>query len=269
LKNRLKIVRMHNVEWDYYNSLGKAEKNYFVKFYLYSESIKLKKYEEMLKDADIVLGISQKDTEYFSEKFDKVHYLPAFHPHDEVKSHIGKSDYCLYHGNLKVQENNQAALFLVKKVFEELTVPFKIAGTLPSDMLKKEMKKTARFELLESPYDVHMQQLIENAHINILPTFQPTGIKLKLLNALHNGRWVVVNTQMIENTGMEDLCILADSSDEMKATVNELMQKDFPETEIEKRKKILQQYFSNETNAQKLITLVYAVPQKAVPVAHE
>jgi hypothetical protein len=265
LKHRLKIVRMHNIEWDYYNSLGKAEKNFFVKFYLYSESNKLKKFEEILKDADIVLGISLKDTEYFAGRFENVHYLPAFHPHDEVKSKVGRGDYCLYHGNLKVQENNQAALFLVKKVFEDLNIPFKIAGTSPSDMLKKEMKKAGHFELITSPYDEMMQQYIESAHINILPTFQPTGIKLKLLNALHNGRWVVVNRQMVENTGLENLCIIADSADQMKSVIKELMQHDFPQIEIERRKNLLYEKFSNAANAHKLITLVYGVPQKAAP----
>jgi len=267
LKNRLKIVRMHNVEWDYYNSLGKAEKNFFVKFYLYSESSKLKKYEDILKDADLVLGISQKDTDYFAERFKNVHYLPAFHPNEKMKSLIGSGEYCLYHGNLKVQENNQAAIFLTKKVFDELQVKFKIAGTSPSDLVKKEMKKQERYELIESPYDNQMQQLIENAHINILPTFQPTGIKLKLLNALFNGRWVLVNPDMVKNTGLEELCIIAEGADEMKTKVNELMGQEFTQNEIEKREKILMQNFSNETNARQLIKLVYGVPQKAAPAA--
>src|SRR6478672_4420883 len=41
LKHKLKAVRMHNIEWDYYKSLGKAEVNFFRKFYFFSESRKL------------------------------------------------------------------------------------------------------------------------------------------------------------------------------------------------------------------------------------
>jgi glycosyltransferase involved in cell wall biosynthesis len=215
----------------------------------------------------MVLGISKKDTEYLNERFKNVHYLPAFHPNEKVKSLTGSGDYCLYHGNLKVQENNQAAIFLIKKVFDELQVNFKIAGTSPSDLVKKEMKKQERYELIEGPYDEQMQQLIENAHINVLPTFQPTGIKLKLLNALFNGRWVLVNPDMVKNTGLEGLCIVAESADEMKAKVAAIMQQEFTQAEIDIREKILNRYFSNETNAAQLVKLVYGVPQKAAPAA--
>ena len=37
LKHKLKVVRMHNIEWDYYKSLGKVERNFFRKFYFFSE----------------------------------------------------------------------------------------------------------------------------------------------------------------------------------------------------------------------------------------
>ncbi len=257
LKNRLKIVRMHNVEWDYYNSLGKAEKNFFIKFYLYSESSKLKKYEEILKGANLIIGISLKDTAYFDERFQNVHYVPAFHPHEVIKSKTGTGDYALYHGNLKVQENNQAAVYLIKKIFDELPYKLTIAGTSPSDMLKKEMKKQERYTLVDSPYDAQMQELIENAQINVLPTFQPTGIKLKLINALYNGRWVIANPFMVQNTGLEELCIVANTADEMIHAVLEYMNKPFPEEIIELRKRVLHEKFSNNANALQLIKLIY------------
>jgi len=257
LKSRLKVVRMHNIEWDYYNSLGKAEKNFFIKFYLYSESSKLKKYEDILKDANLILGISLKDTAYLDERFQNVHYVPAFHPHEHVKSKTGISDYALYHGNLKVQENNQAAIYLIKKIFDTLPNKLTIAGTAPSDMLKKEMKKQERYQLIESPYDAQMQELIENAQINILPTFQPTGIKLKLINALYNGRWVIANPFMVQNTGLEELCIVANTADEMIQAVLEYMNKPFPQEIIEQRKKVLHERFSNHANAQQLIRLIF------------
>jgi hypothetical protein len=257
LKNRLKIVRMHNVEWDYYNSLGKVEKNFFIKFYLFSESSKLKKYEDILKDANLILGISLKDTAYFDEKFSNVHYVPAFHPNETVKSITGLGDYALYHGNLKVQENNQAAIYLIKKIFDELPYKLTISGSTPSDMLKKEMKKSDKYHLVESPYDEQMQSLIENAQINVLPTFQPTGIKLKLINALYNGRWVIANPFMVQNTGLEDLCIVAGTADEMIEAIITNMNKPFTQEIIEKRKKVLQERFSNEANALQLIKLIY------------
>jgi hypothetical protein len=49
IKHKLKAVRMHNVEWDYYKKLGNAERNYLFKFYYNVESLRLKKFEEQLQ----------------------------------------------------------------------------------------------------------------------------------------------------------------------------------------------------------------------------
>ena len=258
IKNRLKIVRMHNIEWDYYNSLGKAERNFFRKFYFFSESKKLRQYEDVLKDADIILGISPNDTEYLAERFSNVHYLPAFHSNTVVSCKNGFGGYALYHGNLSVQENNQAALYLTRKIFEDLDYPLKLAGSKPLNTLIGDVHKNDRYELIANPDDHKMMDLISNAHINVLPTFQATGIKLKIINALFNGRYCVVNKEMVLETGLEELCHVTQSAEEMKAIIRELSEKEFSEAEIEHRKKVLTQKFSNNANAQQLIELIYS-----------
>lgn len=258
LKDRLKAVRVHNIEWDYYGSLGKAERNFFRKFYLYSESKKLRQYEGVLDHADLILAISPSDKSYLEERYKNVQYTPAFHPFSEVKSNTGRGSYAIYHGNLKVPENNQAAFYLTRKIFNDIDCSLIIAGKEPLSTLIKETETNKKFKLIPNPYDNKMQGLIKDAHINAIPTFQPTGIKLKLLNALFNGRFCVVNTQMVENTGLEELCIVADSADLMKQEIKELLDRDFEATEIEKREKILLKQFSNEVNAGRLIELLYA-----------
>lgn len=257
IRNRFKIVRMHNIEWDYYNSLGKAERNFFRKFYFYAESKKLKEYEEVLKDADLILGISPNDADYLGERFPNVAYLPAFHPHTKVLSQTGHGGYALYHGNLSVQENNQAAIYLTRKIFDDIDLPLIIAGRKPSSMLQQEVKQRTSFELIADPEDEQMSDLIANAHINILPTFQATGIKLKLINALFNGRYCVVNKAMVEKTGLQDLCYVSDSADEMKEMVRSLFDKEFTQTELEQRREKLETGFSNTANAKHLISLVW------------
>lgn len=262
LKNRFKIVRMHNIEWDYYNSLGKAERNFFRKFYLYSESKKLKEFEDILRYANLILAISPNDTEYLQKRFSNVNYTPAFHPFSSVQSKTGKGGFAIYHGNLSVPENNQAAFYLIHKVFDDIALPLKIAGKEPLASLRKEAeKKEARFELIPNPYDEKMQEMIREAQVNILPTFQPTGIKLKLLNALFNGRFCVVNSQMVRNTGLEQLCIIADSAEEMKDAILQLADKPFTAEMIQKRHALLLEKFSNAENARQLITQVFNTPQ--------
>ena len=156
-------------------------------------------------------------------------------------------------------ENNQAALFLVSKVFHDSKFKLIIAGSDPSPMLVDAVKENRNVELRINPGEVEMMRLIRHAHINILPTFQNTGTKLKLLNALFNGRFVLANSAMVENTGLEQLCVVKESAEEMNVALEELMQKTFEPEEIEKRKLILGDIYSNKKNAEKLLPLLYAV----------
>ena len=259
LKDRVKAVRMHNVEWDYYRHLSKSESGMWRRFYFYTESIKLKNFEKILKTADHLLPISRNDYDYLNKNYQNVTYLPAFHPNEEVISLAGKGDYILYHGNLSVVENNQSALFLASKVFHDSDLKLIIAGSDPSAMLIEAVKNNHNIELRINPGEVEMMRLIRHAHINILPTFQNTGTKLKLLNALFNGRFVLANAAMVENTGLEELCMIRETAEEMNAALHELNHQTFEPEEIEKRKKVLGEHYSNIHNAEKMLPLLYAV----------
>lgn len=257
LRERMKAVRMHNVEWDYYRQLGKAERNFFLKFYYYTESIKLRRFEEVLQYADHILAISPKDELEYRERFEQTKYLPAFHPNDHVSILPGKSDYALYHGSLGIVENHQAAVYLISKVSKGTDIHLKIAGRNPLNSLKKLAAKSQHVELIENPNDLELDKLIRGAQVNILPTFQPTGIKLKLLNALFRGRFCLVNENMVKETGLEDLCVVGNSADEMQKTLFSLMEKDFTEEAVYERKALLNEHFSNKSSARKLITWLF------------
>ncbi|MEO6166621.1 MAG: glycosyltransferase, partial [Chitinophagales bacterium] len=211
--------------------------------------------------ADHLLPISKNDFEYLHKKFDNVTELPAFHPNEEVISLSGKGEYILYHGNLAVVENNQAALFLVSKIFQDLDLKLIIAGSDPSAMLVDAVKKNRNVELRINPGEVEMMRLIRNAHINLLPTFQNTGTKLKLLNALFNGRFAVVNSPMIENTDLEELCTVRDKSDEIKQVLKELMEVEFGAADVVRRKEVLLKLYSNAANVERLMTVLFSESQ--------
>ena len=257
LKDKKKAVRMHNVEWEYYEQLSKSENNPIEKLYLQRESKRLKDYENKLQNADLILAISPKDEVYLKQHYGRVEYIPAFHGNEEITATPGRGDYCLYHGNLSVPENEQAALYLINEIFNNLNISLKIAGQNPSKSLQKEALRYSNIEIIANPDENEMNKLAANAHIHVLPTFQDTGIKLKLINALFTGRYCLVNPQMVEQTGLEELCIIADSPEEMRARVQELMEQDFSESELAKRRKLLNSIFSNQTNAQKLKELIF------------
>lgn len=257
LRKKIKIVRTHNIEHDYYRSLGNVESNVFKRYYFYNEASKLESYEDNLIYSDHVAAISKNDVSYFREKYKNAFYLPAFHSNEQVRIKSGKGHFAFYHGNLSVGENNEAALYLVKNIFSDLNLPLIIAGYKPSAELEEAVTEKNNVTLISDPSSKQIAQLIGDAHVNVLPTFQPTGIKLKLLSSLFNGRFCVVNNMMVENTGLESLCNITYSDGEMKEILKKIFRKDFGERDLDLRKEVLEREFSNETNIEKLLVKLY------------
>jgi hypothetical protein len=249
LKDRIRIVRSHNLEHDYYNGLAKLESNPLKRIYLNHEAARLVEFEKVLKNADRVLGISPSDTRYFNSKGYKTHFIPAFHPNFDLKCQEGKGEYILYHGNLSVKENEHAALYLVNNVFNLTSVPVIIAGNNPSRRLISAIRKHSHVKLAANPNVDEMLRLIEGAQINILITEHGTGLKLKLLNALFRGRHCIVNSLMVQNTGLESLCHVKDSPMELAEKLFSLWSIPFTQEDMEDRRLILKTGFDNIKNA--------------------
>jgi hypothetical protein len=256
LKHRYKIVRNHNIEHHYYKNLEAAETNYFKRLFFRLEAQRLEKYEKVLKHANVVLGISQSDTKYLIAKGYNAEWVSAFHENNEVKIKPGKGEYILYHGNLEVAENNLAALFLVQKVFSLINLPVIIAGNSPSNELKREVAELKHVKLISNVDTKEITELIENAHLNILITFQSTGIKLKLINALFRGRHIVVNSEMVINSGLESLCQIGNNPSELAKEIFSKWGQEFEEEDIEERKLIMEKDFSNKHNSETLLGLI-------------
>ena len=256
LKTHLKLVRTHNIEHEYYQNLRKVEVNIFRKLFFCIEACKLRNYEKIVRNADQILAISPNDNLYFDRKFGNSHFAPAFHPFNEIKSKEGKGDYILFHGNLSVAENRQAVNFILKQVIPKIQKKVVIAGKNPSNELVRKIESLPNVELVSNPESDQMDELIRNAHICLLPTFQDTGLKLKLLASLFSGRFCIANSPMIHKTGLEHLCRLANTPEEMIKAINELFDQEFTSEEIEKRRIILEDDFSNKRNALKIIQII-------------
>jgi len=253
LKDRFKIVRMHNIEHVYYKNLAKIEKNPFKKYFFAVEAERLKVFEKNLAVADRIAAISPEDTKLLSLKYDNVFYLPVFHANNEVNPKPGIGKFALYHANLGVGENNEAALYLVNEVFDDIDYPLVLAGNNASRELKKAVEGKSNIELRDKVSTTEIDELISGAQMNILPTFQSTGMKLKLINVLFKGRYCIVNDKMIYNTGLEGLCIRANTANKMKLAVNKYKSLSFTPEDTEKRKETLYSQFNNAGNAGILI----------------
>lgn len=259
-KNRKKIYRHSNIEHDYYAELSKSERSFLKKIYLKIEAFKLKSFESILKFSDLIFAVNQKDREYFEVKFPSVKsvYLPSFHPNNEVKIENGISDFVLFHGNLCVSENYEAAIWLIKNVFSKLSYQCVIAGLNPPKFLIEMVENYKNIKIIQNPTDTELTTLIENAQVHTLYTAQPTGLKLKLLNVLFRGRFVLCNSNMIAGTGLNEneSLIIVDDADSYVKELTDLMDKKFTSNHCLMRKEIIKN-FSNEVNAKKLIQAVF------------
>ncbi len=256
LKHRLKIVRTHNIEHDYYEALARVESNWIKSLYFKREARKLKVFESVLKHAQHIIAISPADTKQLQTRYKNVKHVMAFHAYSTVTAQEGKGDYCLYHGNLAVGENNEAALFLIREVFASGKHRLIIAGNNPCPTLKNAVAEHKNIELRSDISTAEIDNLIANAQINVLPTFQATGIKLKLLAALFQGRHCLVNDHMIANTGLESVCEHANTGTEWRSAVDRLMNEPFATEQLQLRQTILGSSFSNLANAQKIKALL-------------
>lgn len=266
LANRMKIYRESNIEHQYYFNLFRVDKNIFNKFYFFVASVKLMLFQTILKHADLMLVVSRDDTEYLRKHFPEndVEYVPSFHANDAVECTTGSGQYALYNGNIEVPENAHAVNYLIKEVFNDLEVPLVVAGMNPPEHILRLAEQHENVRIVANPDDERMFDLIRNAHINILVTFQATGLKLKLLNTLYMGKFCLVNEKMLNGTGLDELCVIANTSKEFKNKLKSLFKKDFTEPEIRLREKVLTVRYSNDRNADRLISLVFGGPEIAL-----
>lgn len=256
LAKKKKIVRTHNIEHDYYRALERVEKKWSRRLYFGREARKLEKFEHLLEHAQHVLAISPADAHDLSTRYKNVEHVMAFHANDSVKCKEGVGEFAFYHGNLEVGENNQAALFLVNEVFRSLNYSLIIAGNSPSSELRAAASSAKNVSIKSNISTVEIYRLIETAHINVLPTFQATGIKLKLLEALFKGRHCLVNAPMVANTGLGKLCVIREDASSMRSEIQNLANISFSSAQIEQRKEVLGERFSNKMNAEKVLRLL-------------
>lgn len=259
-KHRKKIYRHSNIEHEYYLELSRTEKKFIKRIYLKIEAFKLKGFEKILNQADLILAVNSKDTDYFRKKFPKVKsvYLPSFHPNIDVSVKEGRGDYILFHGNLGISENYEAACWLLDNVFSKINYPSVIAGLNPPAFLEEKISKVKGVKLRNSPNEEEMTQLIRNAQVHVLYTAQPTGLKLKLLNVLFKGRFVVCNSHMVSGTELSSnkTFLIKDSEEAFIRAIRDCYVKDFSTDSVKEREDSVA-HFKNQLNVRKLISEIF------------
>jgi len=253
------LIRLHNVESVYYRQMARNAVSLFRKLYYLRESAILRKYERKISPQWPLLAVSSADAEMARSSYQSktIEVVPVFLPYKEVQSPQGTGCYCLYHGNLSVDENEKAVLWLLEKVFNDLPIPFLVAGKNPGPRLQRAVSKLRNCCMVSDPSEQELKDIIAKAQLHILPSFNRTGVKLKLLNALFNGRHCVVNPEGVEGTGLNDLCRLAETADDFKESIEDLYDRPFTYLDLQCRKEKLLSKYDNHRSAEMLIAQIW------------
>ena len=214
--------------------------------------------QQKLKGKAGFITVSNEDRLIFEKEYgyNNIQYLPVFLPWQQTSGVTGIGNYCLYHGNLSVNENANAAMWLLKKVFDDLEIPFVVAGKNPPQWLIDAAHEKSHTCIVENPSEYEMEDLIKKAQVNILPSLNATGIKLKLLHALFTGRHCIVNKNGWMGLSNESNEFFPETAAEFKKIIGLKYQEAFNVENKEQRKKLLEVY-DNKKNAAILISWLY------------
>ena len=254
------FVRLHNIESDYYSVLAKSEPKFFKRLYYNTESGLLKKYEAQMKHSDAqFMTIALNDFLYFKSKlqYKNISYLPLIVDDYNPEFNESTEPFCLYHGNLCINENVKAVEYLANSVFKFLPdIKLVVAGNEPDASLAVLVNKYKNIEIIANPAPGQMLSLVKKAHINISYSVNKTGIKLKLIESLFNGNFSITNSLTVSGTELEPHCIVIDNAGNFTDTIRYLMERPFTRYAYDKRIKGLQAIYNNELNIYKLLKLI-------------
>lgn len=207
-KNKKLVVRVHNVEYDYFNNLYKLNKSFrsFIRKYI----AKKQEYETLV-NSDIIICLSDNDKNRIMEiygksvnikhieivpvsvrsKFYEVNNCNFENEHNII---INKS-YCLITGSMWYGPNSEGIIWFIKNVWlkfiseDSSNFYLVLAGSRPNDKIKKLAVEENRVYLVDSPKN--MEPLFSNAKFYVAPIFNGAGMKVKIAEALSYGLHII------------------------------------------------------------------------------
>jgi len=255
IQHRMTFARMHNVEHDYYRGLTMGS-TFLKRWFFRIEARKLKKYETVLSKVKHIFVIKESDKEHFANYQENTHFLPASFPKIEGRFAAIKR-YALIHGNLSVSENEQSIYWILntlQKVMDP-TFPIVVAGKNPSKRLVAFCEKM-NVQVLANPSEKKLDILIQEAQIHLLHTNVPSGIKLKLLASICSAGHVLVNSNLVQGSGLDQFCTVANEPKEYRMHFVGLKNHEMSKEEFDQRHAYIMRYFNTAANCRIILRLM-------------
>lgn len=220
-KNRNIALRTHNIEHDYYLGLARLTSNPFLKLYYNTEARRLKKYEKRLdKELSSIFSLSQKDSLYYKTRYKKAEtfYTCAFY--DDSPIVIKPKNYVILQGNFLVDENKQAAKYILEKVAPLIpNQKFVIAGK-NADFFSSHSELDKNIIIASSLEKDQMARLNNEAKASIVYSHLNAGVKLKILNSLSAGVPTFCNKELQLDPYLKNCISTYSSPNELVKLIN-------------------------------------------------
>ncbi|MCW1963730.1 hypothetical protein [Chryseobacterium viscerum] len=254
--NHKLYLRYHNNEKEYYKGLSVSEKNIFKKIVYKIESLKYAGYQKkLLKKFETVFCLSEKEYNEVKTYSGNAQLIHIFHGNQSVKQLDKKGKYFLFHGDLTTADNKQAlaeTLTLFKTLPQYNLI---VASDRASEDIKRKISAVENINLVPIRTSENLCHLLENAHANILISYQNSGTKVKLFNTLYNSRFVIINGNITDDPALTDLCLYGADMPEIRQQIISSAEKDYDDTE--KRKQVLEKIHSDHAKAGQIIKVIF------------
>jgi glycosyltransferase involved in cell wall biosynthesis len=210
-QNKVQILSLGRDDEKYYRNLSALVPFGFNKLTYLNESRKCKSYIKKLQtNTNLVISEGSNyfgDPDYsFTEK---------------------KGTYCLYFGKLSDRENEYAALWLLENIFNDVEIPFVIAGSNPSAQLDQAAHLRLHTCLVADPGEKELKELIKKAQLVLIPSFIDIPPVNRLMLSMSLGKHVLINPKASGNSGLEKYCSVASTPDQFKEKILQLSNANF------------------------------------------
>ena len=224
-------LRTHNIEHDYYHGLAKKATSVKKRYYN-SEAKKLKNFEPILAKAKALLVIAKNELDHFQTINSNSYYVP---PIFKVENKFqGTEPFVLMQGNLSVEENDEAAHWILKNIVPNSNAKVVIAGKNPTQSLKDKCS-SSNVVLIANPSSEEMRNLLVSARIHLLWTTNSSGLKLKLINALASSGHVICNSAIVEGSGLTNGFHITEEPQKVNTLIESLIKSELDIEEWNKR----------------------------------
>jgi glycosyl transferase family 1 len=254
LKDYVKILRLQNIEEDYFNGISKSEESFLKKVLFKIEAWKYQKYKDVFSKFNSVISLSKFENEIMTEYCENPIYIPVFHGNEKVVPLDGFGDYAIYHGDLNTSDNRKCVAFLIDAFRKIPEYKLIIASGSNEELVKRQIGDAQNIQFVKLQGFSHLKELLQKSHISISWSFQKSGTKLKAINSLFNTRFCIINENIIDDDVVSELCTLVNNQEELTAQIKILFQESF--SDYTRRSAILENYMSDINNAFQIEKLI-------------